>query len=208
MAGPISSRPYEWATVGWTEGRVLTRGTEDGLPVLGWGHADRGELATVRQLRAMGLRPGGAAPVALLAFGHREPGRREVEHARLYAITDAVPKRDATPAQREAIDKALAARRTCTDCGEEQDHYLSTTMRCCTPCADAAGAWDERAYTEDEVRARAGVPAEPARAAWVPDSEWAAVPAQRVAEPPSGTAGSVQRAQAADRGRELGEVTR
>lgn len=144
MAGPISSRPHTTHEVAGQE--RATRGEVDGLPVLTWGHADRARFATVRQLRALGLRPGGAEPVALLAFGHRVPGRRPVEYTRLYDVSAAAPKREATPAQREAIGEALAARRTCTTCGRDSGVYLGvSTGRRCTPCADAAGTWDPRA---------------------------------------------------------------
>jgi hypothetical protein len=90
---------YEWRDVPWAEGTVLTRGRVDGLPVLQWGWAPREVLATVRQLRERGLRPGGADPVALLLFGHRKPARR-IELACLYLIAEAKPKRTATAAQR------------------------------------------------------------------------------------------------------------
>ncbi len=179
MAGPISARPYEWAEVPWAQGRVLTRGAVNGLPVLTWGGADRGQLATTRQLRDLGLRPGGAEPVAVLVFGHRQPGRREVEHARLYRIAEAAPKRTATPAQRAAIDRALAARRTCRRCHQEQDYYLSTVSRMCGPCSDATGFWDHKTGEHDLHPG-----AEKDAPAVEPDEHTAlAIPAQREAEP-------------------------
>ncbi|MQA13472.1 MAG: hypothetical protein GEV09_04650 [Pseudonocardiaceae bacterium] len=143
MSERIRTRPYVWQPVSWAEGRVLTRGSVDGLPALSWGRAGRGELATARQLRGLGLRPAGAEPVAVLVFGHRQPGRRPVEYTSLYRIADAAPKRTATAAQQAAIDKALTARRTCQDCGQEQDYYLSTVERRCGPCSDATGFWDD-----------------------------------------------------------------
>jgi hypothetical protein len=140
----IRTRPYEWQQVPWTDGQVLTRGSVDGLPALTWGRADQAQLATARQLRELGLRPAGQQPVAVLVFGHRQPGRRPVEYTSLYRIADAEPKRVASPAQRDAIEKALAARRTCQRCGQEQDYYLSTVSRMCGPCSDATGFWDGR----------------------------------------------------------------
>ncbi|MPZ64554.1 MAG: hypothetical protein GEU83_03215 [Pseudonocardiaceae bacterium] len=122
----------------------------NGLPALAWGRADRGELATVRQLRELGLRPAGAQPVAVLVFGHRQPDglRPAIEYASLYRIAEAAPKRTATPAQRQAIEKALAARRTCRDCGQEQDYYLPTSERRCWPCSEAA---DARGHDGDQA---------------------------------------------------------
>lgn len=122
-------------------GVVMTRGTHDGYPVLTWGWADRRVLATVRQLRARGLRPGGQDAVAVLLFQHHRPARR-TDFARLYLIDRALPKRTATPAQREAIARALRVRRTCTGpCGQLQDHYLSTISRMCGACETATDFW-------------------------------------------------------------------
>lgn len=148
MTGRIQSRPYVWQPVAWAEGRVLTRGSVDGLPALTWGSADRAQLATARQLRELGLRPAGAEPVAVLVFGHRHPGRRPIEYTSLYRIAEAAPKRTATPAQREAIERALA-RRTCQECGAEQDYYLSTVSRMCGPCSEATGFWDDHDQAAD-----------------------------------------------------------
>lgn len=137
-----------WRTrhVNWSpEKLIVTCGEWNGLPVIPWGRADRDLVATRRQLRAAGLRPGGADPVAALRFEHaRIPGRR-VEHAPLYLIEQAKPKRTATPAQRAAIDKALTARRTCQECGAEQDRCVSTTSRMCVPCEDRTDFWVKRA---------------------------------------------------------------
>ena len=122
-------------------GYTATWGTRWGLPLLTWGWAPRRVLATVRQLRAQGLRPGGAEPVAVLQFRHQLPAR-STDWAWLYLIERAVPKRTASPAQLVAIDAALRARRTCTGpCGQLQDHYLSTTSRMCAPCEDVTGFW-------------------------------------------------------------------
>lgn len=151
MSERVRSRPYVWQPVPWTEGQVLTRGSVDGLPALTWGRADRSELATVRQLRDLGLRPAGAEPVAVLVFGHRAPDgpRPAIEYASLYRISEAAPKRTATEAQRAAIDKALTARRTCRDYGVEQDYYLPTSERRCWPCAEAAEARDHHDDAQD-----------------------------------------------------------
>jgi hypothetical protein len=135
---------YEWREVPWSESLVLTRGRVDGLPLLQWGWAPRERLATVRQLRARGLRPGSADPVALLLFGHRKPARR-IEFANLYMIERAKPKREATPAQLTAIAVALRARRTCQECGQVAPYYLSTVSRMCHECETRLLFWEKRA---------------------------------------------------------------
>lgn len=101
--------PWVWMdSVPWAVGAVLTRGTVDGLPLLTWGRAPRGKLATRRQLRALGLRPGGADPVAVLFVRHRASGRRNF--ASLYLIESAKPVRPMTPARQSALDKANRVR--------------------------------------------------------------------------------------------------
>ncbi|MBF6518458.1 hypothetical protein IU421_29895, partial [Nocardia cyriacigeorgica] len=65
-------------------------------------------LKTRRQLRAAGLRPNGQEPTALMV---REPsGRRKRLWAYLFDTTKAAPKRTATPAQLEAVAKAVRER--------------------------------------------------------------------------------------------------
>lgn len=81
----------------------------------------------------------------MLMFQHARLRGRRVEYARLYLIDRAVPKREATAAQRGAIAKALAARRTCSRCGGVQDYYLSTVSRLCGPCEDRTDFWQQRA---------------------------------------------------------------
>ena len=85
-------------------------------------------LATRRQLRAAGLRPGGHDPVAQILW------RRGKRIAYLYRLDLAAPKRTATPAQREAIAKALLARRTCRVCGLVQPYYIRRRYGCCLDC--------------------------------------------------------------------------
>jgi hypothetical protein len=126
-------------------GEVLTRGTCGGLPVLAWGWAPRELFATYRQLRAMGLRPGGSDPVVCLHFGHHKPGLKSLDHAHLYLVSRCVSKRVATPAQLAAIAKALKARRTCTRCGREQTYYPSTISRQCSDCDTETRFWEHYA---------------------------------------------------------------
>lgn len=139
------SWPVQCRYVSWSDEGIVTRGMVDGLPALAWGWAARERLATRRQLRALGLRPGGAEPAAVLMFQHVRPNRRRIEYARLYLIARAVPKRQATPAQLAAIGKALAARRTCTRCQQVQGYYLSTISRMCGPCEDHTDYWRQHA---------------------------------------------------------------
>lgn len=72
------------------------------LPVFRWKQAGRKELATRRQLREMGLRPGGAEPVARIEC---RAGKR---WAWLYRIDLAKPKFPMTLAKEAALDKAMA----------------------------------------------------------------------------------------------------
>ncbi len=68
----------------------------------------------------------------------RYKGRRKNKRcvAYLYRIELALPKRTATPAQRTAIAKALAARRTCPTCGTQKDYYIPRSLGECNDCAD------------------------------------------------------------------------
>ena len=87
-----------------------------GIPTYPYHWAPSG-LLTIRQLRAKGLRPGGQDVVAQILWRHRK--HRRVAY--LYREDLALPKRQATPAQLAAIDRALQARRTCPTCGTRED---------------------------------------------------------------------------------------
>lgn len=95
-------------------------------------------LMTRRQLRAAGLRPGGAEPVAVMVRQRR--GRRLVAH--LYDSRTAPPKRRASPAQLVAIAKAVRA------------HQLAAAVRRglteeqLTTAADPGTAWATTVATE------------------------------------------------------------
>ena len=104
--------------------------TRHGIPTYWWHGAPEG-LATRRQLRAAGLRPGGQDPAAQIMW--RGVGGDRVAY--LYRIDAAAPKRTATPRQREAIQRALLARRTCPTCGQVRDYYLRTSLGECNTCA-------------------------------------------------------------------------
>ncbi|WP_130513094.1 RRQRL motif-containing zinc-binding protein [Krasilnikovia cinnamomea] len=104
-------------------------GAKYGIPTYPFKMAPTG-LATVRQLRARGLRPGGQEIAAQILW------RRGDRRAYLYRIDLAKPKRQATPAQRAAIDKALTARRTCGTCGQLRDYYIPTRTGACLDCTE------------------------------------------------------------------------
>ncbi|MFJ9380366.1 RRQRL motif-containing zinc-binding protein [Streptomyces sp. NPDC101455] len=100
--------------------RAAVRGKE---PVPGEG------LATRRQLRALGLSPGGHGPVARLIC------RGGTRWAWLYRIDLAVPKRIPSLAQELALDRAMAARQTCPECRNR--YYACLPLRTlgrCDPC--------------------------------------------------------------------------
>jgi hypothetical protein len=102
-------------------------GTRYGLPTYPYRWAPEG-LHTARQLRAAGLRPGGQDIAAQILW---RGGKRV---AYLYRADLAKPNRTATPAQLAAIGKALAARRTCPECGEIKDHYIPRRQGECFDC--------------------------------------------------------------------------
>jgi hypothetical protein len=104
-------------------------GDRHGIPTYPYRWAPAG-LATTRQLRAKGLRPGGQPIAAQIIWRNGE------RTAYLYRETLAKPKRTATPAQLHAIDNALKARRTCTTCGTEKPYYIPLSLGECLDCAD------------------------------------------------------------------------
>jgi hypothetical protein len=95
--------------------------------VFRWGLAPAG-LATYRQLAACGLRPGGAAPVAELAW------RRGRRVAHLYLVSAAKPQRPMTDPKRAALAAANRARRTCPDCGADAGYVIPPSLGMCVDC--------------------------------------------------------------------------
>jgi hypothetical protein len=106
------------------------------LPVFRWKQAGRTNLATRRQLREMGLRPGGQEPVARIEC---RGGRR---FAWLYRIDLAKPKFPMTLAKEAALDKAMAARQQCPGpCGRRYFHCIPLkTLGSCVECFDGTPA--------------------------------------------------------------------
>jgi hypothetical protein len=98
-------------------------------------------LATRRQLRALGLSPGGQEPIAVLTW------RRGLRTAWFYRIELALPKRVPTLAQEWALDRAMAARQTCPKCRRRYHYCLPLrTQGCCNECNGGSAA-DPRDYT-------------------------------------------------------------
>nr|WP_202541332.1 RRQRL motif-containing zinc-binding protein [Streptomyces sp. SID3915] len=102
------------------------------MPVYRWRLAPPG-YATLRQLRAQGLRPGGQDVVAVL---QRPPRRRRGPLvAYLYRIDRAKPVRPMTPARWAALSKAMTARRTCPNCRTDAGYCIPTSLGMCVTCA-------------------------------------------------------------------------
>ncbi|MEU7120382.1 RRQRL motif-containing zinc-binding protein [Streptomyces zaomyceticus] len=101
------------------------------LPVYRWRLAPEG-LATFRQLRAIGLRPGGQQVVAQLERPRR---RRGPLVAFLYRVDLARPVRPMTPGRWAALERANAARRVCPECGQDAGYRIPSSLGMCTPCA-------------------------------------------------------------------------
>ncbi|WP_255307900.1 RRQRL motif-containing zinc-binding protein [Streptomyces marincola] len=105
------------------------------LPTYRWRLAPDG-LATRRQLRAAGLRPGGRDPVAVLQRPRRRGRPPLVAH--LYRVDLAVPVRPMAPGRWRAVRAALAARRTCPGCGVVREYCIPRSLGCCNECEGGA----------------------------------------------------------------------
>ncbi|MGW1267150.1 RRQRL motif-containing zinc-binding protein [Streptomyces sp. NPDC002491] len=103
------------------------------LPVYPWRLAPEG-LATRRQLRAQGLRPGGQEVVAQLERPRR---RRGPLVAYLYRIEDAKPVRPMTSRKWGALALAMLARRTCPRCRLDVGYCIPTSHGVCGTCLAA-----------------------------------------------------------------------
>lgn len=147
--------PWDLREVPWSEWPQYTRGLWDGLPLLSYGIAPADTLATRRQLRAMGLRPGGQDPVALLYFKHRPSHAFTL--AELFLIAAAKPVRPMTGPRRAALGKALAARRTCRQCGEETLAELPRAHRLCEPCRYRLGGLEPTDELHDYLHTGPGL---------------------------------------------------
>ncbi|GAA5705616.1 hypothetical protein AQJ43_36440 [Streptomyces avermitilis] len=102
-------------------------------------------LVTRRQLRDMGLSPGGNdGPVAILRckWCSYRPQWSCIHPTRgfLLRVDLAVPKRVPTLAQEWALDRAMAARQTCSECRRRFYICLSKKLGCCLECFDGTPA--------------------------------------------------------------------
>jgi hypothetical protein len=145
------------ASVPWSEQTCYTRGVWHGKPLFSHHTADRTVLATRRQLRARGLRPGGQDPSAFLYFRCRRAGK--LVFADLYLISKAKPVRPMTPARQAALDKAMAARRTCRQCGETGWAELPKARRVCEACLYTFGLAPD-SYLHDYLVGEPTLPAD------------------------------------------------
>lgn len=84
-------------------------------------------LATLRQLRTLGLRPGGSDPVAELVW-------RGGSWAALYRIEDCKPKWPMTPGRWRSVEAMLQARRICPVCGIDVGYCISRRHGACGLC--------------------------------------------------------------------------
>ncbi|MFI1203817.1 RRQRL motif-containing zinc-binding protein [Streptomyces sp. NPDC020883] len=106
-------------------------GERFGIPTYPWHLAPDG-YATRRQLRALGLRPGGQEVAAQILRPRR---RREPLTGYLYRIHLARPVRPMTTGRRAALAKANAARRTCSNCRTDAGYCIPRSLGMCTTCA-------------------------------------------------------------------------
>ncbi|MEV6604717.1 RRQRL motif-containing zinc-binding protein [Kutzneria sp. NPDC051319] len=127
-------RPVIQMTVAWSQYPEFTHGTEGGLPLLPRGWAPKTLLATVRQLKKLGLRPGGHDPVAVL-YGYSSKGGQWF--APLYLIARAKPMLPMTPNRWRSIAKANTARRCCPVCGRDRGYIIPPSLGMCVPCTEA-----------------------------------------------------------------------
>ncbi|MGW1729903.1 RRQRL motif-containing zinc-binding protein [Streptomyces sp. NPDC001999] len=102
------------------------------LPVYRWRLAPDG-YATRRQLRALGLRPGGQDVAAEL---QRPRKRRGPLVAYLYRIDLALPVRPMTAGRRAALEAAMVARRTCPNCRRDAGYCIPRSLGMCVACSD------------------------------------------------------------------------
>lgn len=110
-------------------------GARYGIPTYPWKYAPDG-LATRRQLRARGLRPGGQPIAAQLMLRHR--GRKSgALVAYLYRVDRALPVRPMTSRKWGALALAMLARRTCPSCCLDVGYCIPRSHGICGGCIAA-----------------------------------------------------------------------
>jgi len=107
-------------------------GSRYGVPTYPWRLAPDG-LASRRQLRALGLRPGGQPIQAQVMRGNRRAGGVQVAY--LYAIEHAKPVRPMTSRKWGALALAMLARRTCPNCRTDVGYCIPKSLGMCVTCA-------------------------------------------------------------------------
>ncbi|WP_329337661.1 hypothetical protein OG866_23970 [Streptomyces sp. NBC_00663] len=109
-------------------------GALHGIPTYPWKLAPDG-LATRRQLRTLGLRPGGQPVAAQVMRINRRTGGPRVAY--LYRLDLALPVRPMTSRKWGALALAVHARRTCPACQITYSYCLSTRHGICGLCLAA-----------------------------------------------------------------------
>jgi hypothetical protein len=133
MSAPIDRTSLHPAASCWIElwnGKQALGWNLHGTPAFRFKWAPAG-LATRRQLRALRMCPGGHEPYALLVW------RNGQRWAWLYRLDLVKPSRVASPAQLNALDKAMEARRTCKLCRHVADYCIPTSDGRCVECMTA-----------------------------------------------------------------------
>jgi hypothetical protein len=101
------------------------------IPRCMWRCAPKG-YATRRQLRALGLRPGGQDVQMEMV---RPRYRRGPLVAHLYRVDLAKPVRPMTSRKWGALALAMLARRTCPACRRDAGYVIPTSLGMCVTCA-------------------------------------------------------------------------
>ncbi|MCT9090496.1 hypothetical protein N4G70_16725 [Streptomyces sp. ASQP_92] len=113
-------------------------GARYGIPTFPWKFAPDG-YATRRQLRALGLRPGGQ-PVAGQVMRRSRRRQAGVSVAFLYRVELALPVRPMTSRKWGALALAMLARRTCPECQRDAGYVIPPSLGMCVSCAYPADA--------------------------------------------------------------------
>ncbi|WEO97364.1 RRQRL motif-containing zinc-binding protein [Streptomyces sp. FXJ1.172] len=106
-------------------------GARYGIPTYPWRLAPDG-LATRRQLRERGLRPGGQPIAAQIMRGNRRAGGERVSY--LYRVDRAKPVRPMTSRKWGALALAMLARRTCPRCRLDVGYCIPRSYGICGMC--------------------------------------------------------------------------
>ncbi|MGQ4405820.1 RRQRL motif-containing zinc-binding protein [Streptomyces hayashii] len=115
-------------------------GERFGVPTYPWRCAPD-DLATRRQLRRRGLRPGGQDIAGQILRPRR---RREPLTAYLYRIDLAKPVRPMTAGRWRAHEAMMRPRRTCPVCRRDVGYVIRTSIGTCEPCDPTLPAADQR----------------------------------------------------------------